>query len=348
MFLRHLLALSLLLPASVAGQSKYTVTPRGVDLVELSSSSAIALNWTGGNTTRIQQADDAHTGQPRVLNSIAWRRNGTAATATAWTPTLDIYLGHTDINTFSTTFSNNYKTTPTLLFRGSQKLDWTSPSSLPVGLWSDATFSFTSPFLYNGTDALLWETQTTSTATTSSGYSLDWSATAPTTRSSLIPQVLGTGCTTGNGVMGLATSFTVDSTPNYTSKWDVTATASNAPVSLYLGFANPNFPLLCGRLHTTAAIAAPLGAANAAGDATLALNSGWLSSMTGIALHAQALAIDSSAPGGGYLSNGIFLCLPKAIGGEAFKVKRVYSTTSSTAATATAAVTSSCQPTQLR
>jgi len=345
----HLTVISVaFLTASLFAQSKYNIIPRGVDLIELSRASSIALNWSNGNTTRIQQADTAHTGNLRVLKSIAWRRDSNTARGTTWTATLDIYLGHSDISKFSTTFATNHLSTPTKVFGGSMKLDWTKPSPLPVGLWSDATFPFKAPFVYNGRNALLWETQTTSTATTSSGYAVDWSSSFPATRTSLIPQVLGTGCTTGNGAMSLATSFTVDSTPAYTSRWDVTNASSSVPVSVHIGLLNPDIPFLCGRLHTDALVSMPLGTSSAGGVATFTANAPWQTSMAGLGLMTQALAIDNAAPGGGYLSNGIFLCLPKAVGYAPFAVKRIYSTASSTAAYASGSVTSSCQPTQFK
>jgi len=327
------------LSSILLAQAPYTVTPRGVDLVELSSSTSIALNWPN-STTRVQQADNAHTGTPRLLTSIAWRRNGTAARANTITTTLDLYIAHSDFSSYSNTFASNYKGTPTMVFTGAKVLDWTAPSSLPVGEWADATFPFATPFLYNGIDALLWETQTTTFFATSSNYSLDWSSSPPYTRSSLIPQILGSGCTTANGQMTLATTFTVD-TANFVSSWSVTGAAGNTPTSVYLGVSNPDFPLLCGRLHTDALVSFPLGPTNATGSASQTITQPWLPSLAGACLSAQALSIP-------FLSNGLQLCLPKAIGGSPFLVKRIYNTQSSTAPLATGAVTASCQPTQFK
>jgi len=340
---------SVLLTAGLLAQPNYTVTPRGVDLIPLNSASSITLNWSTGNTTRVQQADNAHVGTARVLRSIAWRRDGTAAKTTTWTPKLDILLAHVDFSKFSQTFANNYKTTPVRVFSGSQKLDWTTASPLPVGLWSDATFVFSAPFVYNGKDALLWESQTFSTSTTSAGYSVDWqrTPTVPATRSWLIPQVLGAGCTTKNGKMTLSGTFTVNSTPAYNLTWNVTNASSTVPVRVYIGLFNPNIPFLCGRLHTDALLLFPPGSSNASGTASLSLGGSWISAMTGVPFSAQAIALDSSAPGGGFLSNGLFLRLPKAVGGAAFAVKRMYSTSSVTATTGTT-VTSDAMATQLK
>ena len=47
------------LSSTLLAQAPYTVTPRGVDLIELSSATSIALNWTN-SATRVQQADVAH------------------------------------------------------------------------------------------------------------------------------------------------------------------------------------------------------------------------------------------------------------------------------------------------
>jgi hypothetical protein len=340
---------SLLFTAGLLAQPNYTVTPRGVDLIELNSSSSISLNWTTGNTTRVQQADNAHLGNARVLRSIAWRRNGTAAKATTWTPKLDILFAHADFSKYSSTFASNYKTTPVTVFSGTQKLDWTKPSPLPVGLWSDATFPFKAPFVYNGKDALLWETRTFSTSTTSAGYSVDWQRTpaVPATRSWLIPQVLGTGCTTKNGRMTLSGTFSVNSTPTYSLTWNITNTSSSVPVRVYIGLTNPNRPLLCSRLHTEALLLFPPGSSNASGRASLSFSGPWTSALIGVPFSAQALAFDISAPWGGFLSNGLFLRLPKAVGGTPFAVKRMYSTSSVTATTGTT-VTNDAMATQLK
>jgi hypothetical protein len=282
-----------------------------------------------------------------VLRSIAWRRDRTAAKTTTWTPKLDILLAHSDISKFTSTFANNYKTTPVKVFSGSQKLDWTTASPLPVGLWSDATFVFKAPFVYNGKDALLWETQTFSTTTSSSGYGVDWGSSAAATRSWLIPQVLGSGCTTKNGKMTLAGTFIVDSTPTYTLTWTVTNASSNVQVRVYIGLSNPDIPLLCGRLHTDALLPLWLPKSSATGSTSLKLSGGWVKAMERFPFSVQAIAIDANAPGGGFLSNGLFGRLPKAAGGTPYAVKRIYSTSSATATTGTS-VTSSCQPTQFK
>ena len=99
------LALSLgclILSSTCFAQPSYSVTPRGVDLIELGSRSSIALNW-GATTTRIQQADNAHLGRVRVLRSIAWRRDRTAAKTATLTPKLDILMAHSDFSKFTNT-----------------------------------------------------------------------------------------------------------------------------------------------------------------------------------------------------------------------------------------------------
>ena len=101
--------------------------------------------------------------------------------------------------------------------------------------------------------------------------------------------------------------------------------------------------MFCGRLHTDALLSAPLGTTNAVGLVGRTLTGAWSAGFAGAPLTTQALAINGR---NAYLSNGIFLCLPKAVGSAPFLVKRIYSTSSHTATTSTGAVTNSCQVTR--
>jgi len=331
--------LMLMLAAGLGAQTVYYVTPPGTELVEGNSSSSISLGY---GASRVQQIDNSLLGSGlTIVRSVAWRRNQGASPSAARTIEITILMGHTNFSAVSNTYSANYLTTPTTVFpKAKVNLDWSKAPTLTPPEY-DAVFPFNGAFVYNRKDALLWETQTTTGGSTDSSYSQDWFSTTPATTHGLRPQVLGTGCTTGNGTMILNSTLAASST-TLSFGWDLRGAPSTVPVSVYVGFSDPNIPLFCGTLHTNALFPVPLGSTDSGGSIPLRLASlAWSKSLAGVSFFSQALAPDKNAFGAS-ISNGLYSTSPRVPGGTALQIRRTYTLNSSTSLTGSTPSTSAC------
>jgi len=334
MNLRHTtvcFCIAVLSGAGLGAQTVYYVSPPGTELVEGNSSSSISLGY---GASRVQQIDNSLLGSGlRVTRSLAWRRDGSLGNPTAArTIEITILMTHSNFSAVGTTYTNNYLAAPTTVFpKAKVTLDWSKAPKLTPPEY-DAVFPFKSVFIYNDKDALLWETQTTTGTATDSRYSQDWFSTAAATTQGLRPQVLGAGCTTGNGAMTLNGTLTASAT-TFSFGWDVKGAPSSVPVSVYIGLRDPNLPLFCSTLHTDALFPVPLGTTDTNGTIPLKLTGlAWSNSFSGFPFFSQALAPDKNVFGAS-ISNGLYSTAPRAKGGTAIQIKRTFTLNSATSAT---------------
>src|SRR5690606_20138053 len=147
--------------------------------------------------------------------------------------------------------------------------DWTMPSPRTPAEY-DVVFPFDNIFVYNRTDALLWECRTT-TGTAASSYAQDWySGNSPALVYGPIPSALGVGCTTPNGRMNLDSSFRSGSPTAFEFGWELTAGPSQQPAALFIGLAPLKAPLFCGTIEIQPLIQVPMGQTSAGGHIPLA------------------------------------------------------------------------------
>ena len=156
--IRLLAAAAALAGLTSAQTSARYITPRGAEFFEGNSASDIMLgNWNPN--TRTQQIDNnlVGTGFP-LIRLIGWRRNGTGGVGAAKSTDVTVIMSHADYNTVTNTFANNYKDPPVTVFtRKTVNLpDWNTATTL-VPAPFDVVLPLDVPFLYNNTDALLFD-----------------------------------------------------------------------------------------------------------------------------------------------------------------------------------------------
>ncbi len=335
----RLIPIVLALSSSLVAQNLY-VQPPGYDAIEGNSSTGIPFSYL---SARVQQADSNRIGTVLpAISALAFRRDRSAgSTSTARTVDITVLMGKCDINTFTSTFANNWLGAPTTVYT-------TKPTNLPdismappappaafaVQIVSDV------PFFYDGVDSLLWELQVDNGVTGT--YSMDWVSAATTTNGATSTQ-LGTGCTTANGAMSLTTTFSA-TTSTLNLAFSTLRAPISAPLTLLFGLSDPSFniPGFCTLIHTDAIASTPLGSASATGGLSQTLSFPWSSSLSGWSMYSQVLAPDASQPGFPLaFSNGRQSPLPLTAGGPApTGMRRTYSTASSSAATGVAPSTS--------
>ncbi|MCC6671600.1 MAG: hypothetical protein IT458_11095 [Planctomycetes bacterium] len=314
------------------------ITPRGAEFFEGSSSSDIMLgNWAA--QTRTQQVDNNLVGQPLpFVRFIGWRRNGSSNAGAAKTTNLTVICSHADYNTVTNTFATNYKDQPVTVFtkKPVNLPDWNAPSGSTPSPFN-VILPFDTPFLYNGTDALLYDVLNENNPLGT--YSQDWiSGTMPHTYGAY-PTDLGGGCTTANGPMVHRCALRANATVLELG-FKVSGAPASANVVMLIGASDPALPIpgLCGVLHTQPVLDLALTPASAAGNIAISfpVRTPWSPALAGITLYTQAVAPDAGQSGLPIaISNGLRSDTPATGGAGAINVKRIYHTSSVTAATGT-------------
>ena len=328
-----ILGASLIACASLSAQQNYYISPPGTESLEGNSSSSIQLNYA---LSRVQQIDNSLlSSSPILIRSIAYRRNAAVVATAVGTIEIEILMTHADFAKITNTYASNYKVAPSTVFTKKKiKIDWTQTPPSPADF--DAVFPFDKPFVYNGTDALLWDSKTT-TGATGPGLTQDWfSGNSPATIYGPNPTELGTGCKTANGTMTLASSFRSTTATGFDFGWSLTGGPASQPTILIFGLGAATVPLFCGNLEiSNPVVFVPLGATSATGAIPLAYaSSTWNPNLTEAEIYTQVLALDNTQKSGFALSNGLHSRIPRKPGGAtAYEIKRIYTTTSSTALT---------------
>ena len=328
-----MLGASLLVCASLSAQQNYYISPPGTESLEGNSSSSIQFDYA---LSRVQQIDNSLLGSsPKVFRSIAYRRNANVVATAVGTIEIEILMTHADFNKITSTYANNYKVAPSTVFAKKKiKIDWTQSAPTPAPF--DAVLPFDKPFVYNSTDALLWDSKTT-TGTTGPGLSQDWfSGNSPATIYGPNPSELGAGCKTANGTMTLGSSFRSTSATGFDFGWSISGGPSSQPSLLIFGLGAATVPLFCGNLEISQPIVIlPYGTTSATGAIPVNYaSSTWNPNLADSNIYTQVLALDPTQKSGFALSNGLHSRIPRKPGGAApYDIKRIYTLNSATATT---------------
>ena len=324
------------LAASITAQT-YTVVPVGYALVDGGSGNNVPWNFAAG---RYQQIHGDIRGVARLINEIAFRRNGattTYSTATARTVDIELYMCNSNHWTVSTTFAANYSGTPIkVVNRKMVNLpDFRTHQGAPAP-WNIA-IPFDTPWMYTGTLDLLWE-YVVYANTATGDYFTDYKSYTLSHSGAHI--LSGFGCiATGRTVpMSIAATQNSNISTNLASVgWNVSQAPANALSAILVGTANPNLalPILCERLRVDGVFLS----FNATASSLGAYSSGllqlpWNPVFAGLVTHAQGAAYDAGQPGLSVaVTNGVlttFAALPPVQ-----PISRVYSSGSATAASGT-------------
>jgi hypothetical protein len=243
--------------------------------------------------------------QPRTVRGLALRRDAQAAAnqdATLRVLQAEIRLAHAAA-TLSTTFANNYATTPVVVWpRGGIGLpDWRAlPPSMPSPF--DAVLPFALPFAFSGQGNLLWEIDISVHSAAGKAYPTDGVARAIAQPGAY--RMLGDGCTTANGKFehrGLLQSQTVGPGMFLNLSWNAERGPSNAAGVLWIGVSDPNVlvPGLCGsgRLRSDALVGLPAATDAAGAFASPALRVVYQAVFEGASLYSQVVCLDATQPG---------------------------------------------------
>src|SRR5262245_53116407 len=209
-------SLALLVSAAcLSAQSTFT-SPKGFDTTEGATNHDYILASKIGLT--FQQLDATNRGTTGMLKSIAWRRDGVLATNTtntARTLEMEVLMADTVVANVSTTHAANYKNPPTVVF--TKKMvnapDWTQKPVTAPAAW-DLKAQFDTPWLYLGTDDLLWEVRVTQnsavTGTSGLAYAFDFEYVGATAfTASATASTVGTGCVSTGRTSAFSASGTL-------------------------------------------------------------------------------------------------------------------------------------------
>lgn len=239
------------LAASATAQSSWITLPNYYTLHE----APVATDVLAG-PARFQQVHSDFKGTPSSLRALLLRRDAIVAGSpdhVARTLTLEVALSHANRAALSTSFANNYKTPPTIVFPQANvnTPDYTTIGrTVPTQPWP-FEIAFQTPFAYNGSDDLLFEVRVSATSAPGKGLPLDAADGSGIAYGA--SQMLGFGCPTPLGALTLTSRMTYDrANPTVTLRFDASAAPVNGAVALLVGATNPNLtiPGLCARLLT--------------------------------------------------------------------------------------------------
>jgi len=307
------LTASFLLASAVglAAQAPTFTSPAGFATTEGATNHDYILASKIGLT--FQQLDGTNRGNARVVKSIAWRRDGTGATNSAYTARtmeMEVVMADTTVAYVSTTHANNYKNPPSVVF--TKKMvnapDWTTPPATPPSPWN-LKLVYDTPWVYLGVDDFLWELRVTQnsavTGTTGLAYGFDFDyigqagATFSTTATGVAN---GTGCLSTGMTAAYKLSGSLYTHPNRLRlALSATGAPATTPVSVFLDGVDSNLSItgLCGVLHAVPTATFDLGTSTATGSVATKTfdNLPYNSSYTGVVLHMQAVSIDAGQSG---------------------------------------------------
>jgi hypothetical protein len=315
---------SLLCTGLKAQNQNYYISPPGTETLEGNSSSSIQLNQSA---SQVMQVDNTlQVMKSPLITGLAYRRNLNLTTSTTRTLELEIKVGHADFSKVTSTYATNYLGTPSVVFKKQNiTFDWTSASPLTPAAY-DAVIPFATPFIYNGKDAFVWESNNT-TGNAGTGYSQDWySGSSPATIFGPIPTPLGAGCKTPNGTMTLNSSFRSTAATSFDYGFDLIGGPASTAALLFVGVNDPNVPFFCGTLHVDPLLSAPIGSTSATGVIALRYaNTPWTPALVDAAVYSQAFALDQSQASGVAMSNGLHSRAPRTPGGaHSHNIMRIF------------------------
>jgi hypothetical protein len=295
--------------SAIQAQTPTFTSPKGLDTVEGNSNhDYIMFRY---NKMRFQQIDSTNTGAgPRVLKTIAWRRDGTV-TGTArndWvarTTDMTVILSEAvPMGSATVNFNTNYLGQPTTVFttKNVNLPDWTALPTTPPAPF-DFKLTLDVPWLYAGVNNFLWEVQSDNLSLLSSDYGNDYETSTGTfTPASNSGTILGVGCVVPPNTLPFLLSNTVY---NHASKFRIVTSGSrgpaNSPALLFADAIDSNLtvPGLCTTLHAMPTLIIPLGVTSGTGAiaSTTTDNLAYDPSLVGAQVFFQAMALDTAQPG---------------------------------------------------
>ena len=155
--MRPLVLLALLSAyAPLCAQTGKLVSPES-----LASTEGNSYHWAlfSYPQARFQQVERSLRGMPRILKSIAFRRDAAQAGGAARNVDADVWLAHGTLATFTNVFQNNFKDTPVAAFtkKTVSLPDWTTKPPTPPAPFN-LVLPFDQPWSYNGQDDVLIST----------------------------------------------------------------------------------------------------------------------------------------------------------------------------------------------
>lgn len=336
--LRAFSALSLL-ASCLASQTQTIVSPLGRDVAEGNSGTVAPFNDAVPRHF-LQIHSDLKSTSARVIQKIAWRRDGGSTPGTG-TRALDLQLtmGHTrEFDACTWVFANNYVlTTPQVVVpRQIVNLGPATSTSAPPPF--EIAIPLNVPFVYFGTASLGWEVSVFSATTTGAfPAAVDAHYTGITLGANTPTTVAG--CTTPGQVFPIvATPSFADNGGTFVLGVAIDRAPQNQPALLALGASNPNLsvPGLCGLVATDLLVTLPMGTTDATGFLGGTSNgikypageAAWAfpNTLPGARLYLQAHILHPSAPGAIKLANsdGKYLTVPTLSGGSPVQVTRLY------------------------
>jgi hypothetical protein len=290
--------------------------------------------------TRYQQIHRDLRGTPRIMNRLAWRRDGGSTFNTVDTHTFDceVLMSHSlPYDAPSWVFANNYIGQPTVVVpRTTIVLGPYSMTGSPAPF--ELTIPLTTPFVYTGTSSLLWEVKVHSQ---SGPLQVSMDADNCSGATAVAPVTTGPGCVaTGQTAPMSLTVQHFDRGGVYQLGGYVVNGPASAPVLFSLGTSNPNqaIPGLCSNLQTNLFQLFLVGATDATGFHGSAPGTGTLrypagafcfgfpNSIGGATLYGQAHALDVgiSFPIPIVNSNGASWTVPMPNTTRVIEVTRIY------------------------
>lgn len=255
-----------LFPVALLAQTQTIVSPIAATTTE--GGSGNSFPWVNTTIRRYMQVHSDLQGSVRVIQKLAWRRDGTAAFGSG-SRTVDVELAmgpSVDYDKVSFVTSSNYTAAPTVVLPRQvvnlpSLTSTTSPAAFEIAL------PLATPFTYLGSGSLAWEAKVFSNVAVGT-YTSVLDAHGPGITAGTTPSTTGTGCVaTGQAQPMQLTISHADSAGLYHLGCYVERCPANAPVVLALGTANPalSVPGLCGLVHTDLAAVVPAGTSSPTG-----------------------------------------------------------------------------------
>lgn len=282
---------------------------------------------------RQQQAHGDLRGQAWPITRMSFRRDQRFGGA-KYNVTVEGFMGDTDINRMSSTFSANWLGTPTRVL---VKKTLALPDHLGLSAQVPAPFSVVLPFdrqhLYTGSNDLLWEIRVHGNSLgKDTSYFLD-SHSGSTLAALGRQRVTGTGCVAPGGRSLNLTNRIETTSTSFIVQWNVRAAPLNAGCLLLVGVNNPNqqLPGWCAGIYSDGQVLI-FGKADGFGR----FSTGQISLLHndqgfGTVFHSQAWVFDSAIqPLGIHGSNGL-----ASVASHKARLRRLFASGSATAATGT-------------
>ena len=253
----------LVLLASLAATAAAQVSPAHFATWEgdLFNIYPFSYSTTAPNWLRLQQIHEDLMGPPVPITKLTFRREGSInGTPAGNVPVRSITMVLTmapsvAIAAATTSFAGNVSGASTTVFSGpvSTPLPWATPAmKSPTDF--DFPIVFTTPFVYLGSGAFLWDLGVLSMSSTVERVYLDHAQSGFSLFANSAYQMYGSGCTSPNGKMELRAYGQTLGAPIQAITWGVTTTAAPAstPAAWLIGSQQINQPLqgLCTNVYT--------------------------------------------------------------------------------------------------